>query len=771
MPSSFPHRHIIRAAASLSAFAALSAAGVPPSIYWRSSPVPAGATAFFAGSFGNVSAPSAFLCADGTACSAPQPLDLSLAYDGSVAFPYPPVCARVASAAACAFRLCDGAGTCATTADPNSPDLWFALAHPAGLPGTTWSPAAVSPAGVPAGAVLVHAGDGGDSVLRLFGRSLAWAAASPPPPGGGGWECVPATARGANSDTVLVLAPGAAPLPAMSATCYESAFNLSAALPPGAAGSAFPLAQLRTPFGAIAVPLVVAAARPPAPALAVIDVDAAAGGDVAAALATAAATPGDKLVRLGPHAYALTSPLTVPNRTALAGAGAASSLVFSFNASAPSHSVKGAIVGAGDAWALLDFELVVASAPAGTPAVWMQPATQNFTARRLAISLTSANVSNALHIEGGGWEVADSNITQAGVCLWPPQSDNTDFSSSTTLLLHAATDGFFVRNQLLWQCSAFDMDVSSRIVFEDNNITCTSGGVIPHGNSVSFYDWAHTPSSQSFSFSHNLQTRPANNNRTDWAFHETLTTDGPGGWGAGLLGSISADGTTVVVPVGLTSYLAASGASAVVIAGPGAGQWRTVVARPNATAVLLSAPFDGHVAVGASRIAVVASVGGKIISGNSWRWGSVVQEFGTTLTGVFADNQFDNQNNAFADSGAVDGSLTGFGLCYGNEPQQMFFVEYTGNVMSDSNGISLHDASPNSECNSTYPGPYIRWAVIRGNSISGIAASSPGVCGTVNATNEGTSDLLVELNTFGCPPGNLLPGNGLNIAAQHSVVL
>jgi histidinol phosphatase-like enzyme len=70
----------------------------------------------------------------------------------------------------------------------------------------------------------------------------------------------------------------------------------------------------------------------------------------------------------------------------------------------------------------------------------MQPATQNFTARRLAISLTSANVSNALHIEGGGWEVADSNITQAGVCLWPPQSDNTDFSSSTTLLLHAATE-------------------------------------------------------------------------------------------------------------------------------------------------------------------------------------------------------------------------------------------------------------------------------------------------------------------------------------------
>jgi hypothetical protein len=95
----------------------------------------------------------------------------------------------------------------------------------------------------------------------------------------------------------------------------------------------------------------------------------------------------------------------------------------------------------------------------------------------------------------------------------------------------------------------------------------------------------------------------------------------------------------------------------------------------------------------------------------------------------------------------------------------------TADEMVDSNGISLHDASPNAQCNSTYPGPYIRWSVIRGNSISGVAASNPGICGSVNASNPGTSDLLVELNTFGCPPGNLLPGDGLNIAAAHSVVL
>jgi hypothetical protein len=230
------------------------------------------------------------------------------------------------------------------------------------------------------------------------------------------------------------------------------------------------------------------------------------------------------------------------------------------------------------------------------------------------------------------------------------------------------------------------------------------------------------------------------------------------------------DGATIVVPTGLTSYLTAAGATAVVVAGPGAGQWRGVLARPNSTAVLLAAPFDAHVVPGASLIALTATVGGKLITGNSWRWGSVVQEFGTTLTGVIADNSFDHQNNAGADSGAIDGSLTGFGLCYGSEPQPMFFMQYDNNLMADSNGISLHDQSPAAGCNSTWPGPYIRWAAIRGNRIGGVAPCSPGVCGSVNASNAGTSDLLVEGNAFDCPAGNLLPGGGVNVAARNSIV-
>lgn len=253
---------------------------------------------------------------------------------------------------------------------------------------------------------------------------------------------------------------------------------------------------------------------------------------------------------------------------------------------------------------------------------------------------------------------------------------------------------------------------------------------------------------------------------------QSWTTDGPGGWGAGVVGHIE-NGTTIVVPRGLSTNLAAAGATAVVVSGPGAGQYRAVRSRPNATAVTVAAPFDAHVVPGASVVAVVATVGAKIVAGNNWTWGSVVQAFGTTLTGVFADNRLAFSNNAGADSGpsSVDGSITAFGLCYGGEPQPVFFLEVTGNALTSSNGVSLHDRAPEAACNASWAGgPYVRWAAVRGNAIGGVAPSSPGVCGAINASNPGSTDLLVEANTFDCPPGALLPGGGVNVAASHSVV-
>lgn len=47
-------------------------------------------------------------------------------------------------------------------------------------------------------------------------------------------------------------------------------------------------------------------------------------------------------------------------------------------------------------------------------------------------------------------------------------------------LMQGADSGHVHNNMLLWQCSAFDMDGTSRVLFEDNTITCTQARMIPH---------------------------------------------------------------------------------------------------------------------------------------------------------------------------------------------------------------------------------------------------------------------------------------------------
>jgi hypothetical protein len=193
----------------------------------------------------------------------------------------------------------------------------------------------------------------------------------------------------------------------------------------------------------------------------------------------AATLPGDKRVVLAAHAYPLTAPLTVPNHTVITGAAAtSSSLVFSLPSTGASTP---AVSGSGSHWGLRYLSLVLLSAAAKTPAVAMLPGTTNFSAVGVNVTMQQLNVSNAFRIEGSVFEIAHSFIWQSGVCLWPPQDDSTDFPSSVTLHLHGADSGHIHHNTLLWQCSAYDMDCSSRVLFEDNTVTCTQAGVIPHG--------------------------------------------------------------------------------------------------------------------------------------------------------------------------------------------------------------------------------------------------------------------------------------------------
>lgn len=628
-----------------------------PIVYWRASPVAAGQATLYAGSFGPK--PSVRLCTSPSGCSSWDPIDLLDGWNASVKFALPNC------GGPCRFQFCADSETCTNVGDPNAPDVWFAMAHPP-LHGSTFSP---STTGSPT--VLVNAPHP-NSTLRIAGRSLAFQPTGP----GGSLQCVFAGSRQGVSSTVLVLNSSLAPIAADDATCYEASFDLSAAL--AASGAlAFPDAVVQTPFGSFPLPITVAPAAPPAP-LTVINVDSQAGGNVSAALAQAAALPGYKLVMLGAHSYMLTAPIAVPASTVLAGLGNVSVLSFSIpSGGAAPHA---AVSGAGSDWGLRDLSITLVDAPAKTPAVWMPPATSNFTALRLNVTmeqvragavrkkqataelsspshptptLAQVNVSSAFRIEGSIFEIADSFLHQAGLCLWPPTSDNTDFTSSVTLYFHGADSGHVRRNTLLWQCSAFDMDGSSRVIFEDNTITCTQAGMIPHGNSISTYDWQNHPASVSYLYAHNTQSRPPHNDPTNWAFHETVTTgtaghmpsfylpppprtpplpfvDGPGGWGAGVISAV--DGASVTVASGLIAQPDPTGAIAVVVSGPGVGQWRTVISRPSATTLQLSEPLDTNVILDQSILAVIAQSGGKIIVDNHFSWGSEPGWDNKTLT-------------------------------------------------------------------------------------------------------------------------------------------
>ena len=750
----------------LTSYLVVSSTALAPAIYWRASPVSVGETSLFAGAFGNISAPTVASCSD-SVCTQPVPLIAELAHERSVAFSYPSSCASVGSGG-CFFQFCSGNEECIIASDPNSPEIWWASSWPpTQAPGTTFSPGASSPRGD--GVTLVRRGE--HTLLRVFGRALAFRPSLSNP---SSLECVPINVLLPTSDTLIDLGvPGIAPISAYSANCHEASFDLTEALSQ-TSSMEFPSAMFVASFGRVPLPLATLPERMPAAPLSVFDVEASFNGNVSAALAAAASAPsGDKLVVLGSRTYALTSSITVPANTTLAGKGAdLSTLTFSLQTS--TSNVPPCVSGSSSSWGLQDFTLIVTSAPPGCPAISQEAGSTNFTALRVNVLLTQNNVSNAFRLLGSQWDVSQCSITQAGVCLWPPTSDNTNFPASVALRLQTSTDGAFRNNALNWSCGGMDMDVSQRIVFENCNVTETNVGTFPHGNSISSYSiFEGTPYSRSYFYAHNRQVRPPYNNRSNWGFHESLTTDGPGGWGGGIVNSVNG---TMVTLGGTGLHLTIgkiTGASAIVIAGPGTGQYRTVSGLVNASTLMLAQPFDEHIVIGESVVVVQGTVGGKIVADNIFVWGSVVQEFGTTLTGIFAGNSFDHQDNAMADAGDVDGSLTGFGLCYSADssaPEPLFFVEYRSNVMSDSNGIALHDVY-NNNCNTSWPGPYIKWVTIVNNSIAGVAPSNPGVCGTINATNAETSDLLVEGNSFDCTDGNFLAcGNGLCVNAVNSVV-
>jgi hypothetical protein len=107
------------------------------------------------------------------------------------------------------------------------------------------------------------------------------------------------------------------------------------------------------------------------------------------------------------------------------------------------------------------------------PAVVMPANAMRAVFSGLHIQMLQNNVSNAFKIFGKQFEIGGNVVHQAGLCLWPgygPKSDATPFQPSVTLYMNEAVDGWVHDNEFYWKCSMMDLDVSDRVIFEDNLI-------------------------------------------------------------------------------------------------------------------------------------------------------------------------------------------------------------------------------------------------------------------------------------------------------------
>ncbi len=779
----------------LLAAAAASSPVPPPAVYWQSAPVLLNETLVVAGS-GWENATARRVCgAESTAAPAAAcrpDLESVDAWDAAVKVLLPADCGPP-----CVVELRASSGA-AVNVTANRPEVWWATrARPSQPPLAPRTPQLARDVTI-----------GESQLLRVFGRALAWKDSS------SHLACVHAARPVPAPTTVLRLRGGAGattsppPISATSATCYEATFDTSR-LPAGETYDAV----VETAWGP-SDPFqlsVSAVGHPPSTPPAVIDVDKDCGGDVARALARAANESGPTIVSLSPHVYNVTEPLVVPAGTELRGSRALASYSASPSTSTlafvlplpppqpPSSRevLPAALTAAGSGVTLRGFALTVdrrTPTQAGHPpyvGIWLPPNRTRFVAAGVSVDLSYVNVSNAFRIEGEGFEITGCTLTQSGSCGGTSDHDRP-FMSSVTLYVHNAREGLLQSNAIRWRCSAFDLDVSERIVFEGNRIDCLETGTVPHGNSLSAYDWHTTHWSRAWSVARNAFSRPPCDGppgsggqcggapgEDNWVQRETLTTDGSGGWAVGtllpttgdhggLLGNEDEDedkdDATATVHLHWTAWTTApaAGCRLLVVAGPGAGQSRTVVSAPSNGTLVLAEALDERVVPGESFLAVVNDVADKLIVGNTFDWTEVVQAYALTLRYVAADNDISNANFRHTGGGATGGIMGAAGECY-HGVGVSFFTEFVGNTFTNSDGLDLRDGGGNYFACGGYQGPWVRWSVVRRNALSGVSlasknATAPGEiasCAGVSVHNghpkQKSLDVVVEHTALSCP--------------------
>eukprot|EP01052_Picozoa_sp_SAG31_P037870 SAG31_NODE_4961_length_2834_cov_1.793784_2_plen_805_part_00 len=740
---------------------------VAPAVYWSSNPTLPGETLVISGA--GLEGARVALCQGPANCTEISGSAVSV-WDHSVKLVLPAWCAP-----GCQVSMAKQGQT--VVVPVNRPHYWWAASE--------WPLSPDDPLG-PTITPVVQAG----GKLRVFGRALAWSAS------GGG--CISAAGRPtASSTTTLSLVDkegdAVAVLPTSAASCYEAEFEI----PITVSNHAGKLqAVISTVWGSSLPFTVTVPPQVPAPAplpLRVIDVQKDCSGDVALAMRKASGAPAGAIVRLGAHRYLLTEPLVVPNRTTLQGEGAdATTMSFALTPPLSAQSPLRSAVSVGSMVKLLDFSLslsVDVPAPsihnksqfAGTVGVLMPHNASEFTADALRVT-TDGNSSNAMRIEGSGFSIKNSLLWQRGCTL------ASGYQPSTTLLMSNARDGHFCNNTIAWRCSAFDLDTSERVIFEQNLIRLNTTGSVPHGNSVSGYGGPPgRPLNRWWAFLRNRFKRPACDNLAaptgqcggrNWMQRETWTTDNSH---AQAVGYVASQDTAMLAARSLStvrmhwvswSMTPALGTTLVVLNGSGMGQNRLVTGIVDNRTLVIDSPFDDHLGKD-SFVAVVNSYHQKLVAGNVFEWTEVVQFFGVNMEGVIADNSITdaNVNHSLHTADPVirkyGGSMRAVGECY-HGPAPLFNIEYVGNHFLRSDGIFIQDnyGPAYYQCGGKtgFLGPWVRWMVVRRNSFAGVslaskahAGSDPPACAAVAISGVST-DIVAEQDRFECDDGAVRGG-------------
>jgi hypothetical protein len=641
---------------------------------------------------------------------------------------------------------------------------------------------------------------------------------------------------------------GSSHISSISATCYEASFQLPGTVDPGQH-----VFTVVTPAGESEAFTVVVSPKT-VQSSTTIDVEKEHGGDITAAVkaAAAASRAGSSTIRvqLGRKTYPLTAPMELPDRTALVRLATGASvleLALPVGTPAACHPSRkpvhppsrcdspvfgcdclvSGIFGAGTDWGVHNLSVVLVSSPHGTAALWVPPSSSGAKLTGLDIRLLEENITNnAIHYQGEEFEFGHNSINQVGACWFNgPNARHSGHyhawggTDKAVMIADGARGGWIHHNQIYWNCGGWGiLDKSERIILEENHMKCIeanylTNGVIEGGSGTPLWDGYREIQSRFWSIARNNFSRPVMNGactngtsvpghlhvncseaeaHQNWIQRETLTTDSPGEFGHGFMEK--QDGLDVTMRWSALVQLPFPSTSLIVIAGRGLGQRRFITAYDNATSmVTLDRAFDQFVD-GNSILAAVNTVGEKTVVGNRFNWTEVVQLFGNTYGGVFAENTFENANALRAAGTAhVSGSsLQAIGSCY-HGAGTVFYTEYLANIMRNSDGITLSNRAfknygPHGfPCNAT-PGfglnvSWLHWSVVRRNTIGGISQVALSInrtvpkCGGIRATCAmsgypglmASTDVIVERNQFDCPSPGVSVGTVVDPSCSHCV--